>query len=296
VMPVWASVLAAAGWGAIWGSFANVVVHRWPRGESLVRPGSHCPACAHPIRWYDNVPVLSWFVLGARCRDCGAPIAARYPLVEATSALLAAAVWYRLASDAIELDGVLGPGVLGRFLVEFQILWGLMTVSLVDLETLLVPDAVVLPLVALALLGQAVFPEGRLLRHALAAVAGYAVVHLVFVAGWKVLTGREGMGLGDGKILALLGAHLGPAPLPFVLVAAACQGLVYVVVVMVFLRRSPTPVGADEPPAEHVREIKVPFGPFLALAAIEAVFLAPLIAPHVADLPMLRVFFLAWSS
>jgi leader peptidase (prepilin peptidase)/N-methyltransferase len=293
-MPVWATVLGAVGWGAIWGSFANVVVYRWPRGESLVRPGSHCPACGHPIRWYDNIPVLSWFLLGARCRDCRGPISSRYALVEATSALLAAAVWYRLALDSIDTQGAIAPGTMGRFLVEFQVLWGLLTVSLVDLETLLVPDIIVLPLVVLALLGQAVFPEGRLLRNTLAAAAGYLVVLLVFVLGWKLLTGREGMGLGDGKILALLGAHLGPAAIPFALVAGAVQGLIYVIVVMVVLRRSPTPAGAGEPSASRVRDIKVPFGPFLAVSAIEAVFLAPLIAPHVVDIPGIRVLFLAW--
>lgn len=294
MIPLWATSLGAVAWGAIWGSFANVVVYRWPREQSLVRPGSRCPACGHPIRWYDNIPVLSWFVLGAKCRDCRAPISSRYPLVEATSALLAAAVWYRLANDALAYQWVVGPDTLGRFLIEFQVLWGLMTVSLVDLETLLVPDVIVLPLVGLALLGQLVFPEGRPLRNAIAAAAGYVVVHGVFVFGWRKLTGREGMGLGDGKILALLGAQLGPGVLPFALVGGAVQGLVYVLVVMVFLRRTPTPEGSGEAPASGWRDTKVPFGPFLALAAIEAVFLAPLVAPHVADLPILRVLFLPW--
>ena len=293
-MPLWATVLVAVWWGAIWGSFANVVVYRWPRGESLVRPGSRCPRCGHAIRWFDNIPVLSWFVLGARCRDCDETIASRYPLVEATSALLAGAVWYRLAMEALASQGVVDPATIGRFLVEFQVLWGLMTVSLVDLETLLVPDVIVLPLVVLALVGQASFPEGHLLHNSIAAVAGYLVVALLFVLGWKLLTGRAGMGLGDGKILALLGAHLGPFAIPFALVAGAVQGLIYVLVVMVFLRRSPTPPGSGEAPASGWRQVKVPFGPFLALSAIEAVFLAPLLAPHVADLPVIRVLFVGW--
>ena len=178
--------------------------------------------------------------------------------------------------------------------MEFHVVWGLLTVSLVDLEMLLVPDVIVLPLVVLALAGQALLPEGRLLRNAIAAAAGYAVVHVVFVFGWRLLTGRRGMGLGDGKILALIGAHLGPAVLPFILVTGAVQGLLYVLVVMVVLGKSPTPPGAEEPPPERVRETKVPFGPFLALAAVEAVFLAPLVAPLVAEVRVLRVFFLAW--
>ena len=293
-MPLWLISLAAVAWGAIWGSFANVVVHRWPRGQSLVRPGSRCPACGHDIRWYDNIPLLSWLLLGARCRDCGAGIALRYPLVEAASALLAGAVWYKLASDALLLEGRFDPSLLGRFLVEFQVLWGLMVVALVDLETLLVPDVIVLPLTALALLGQWMFPGGALLRNAVAAAAGYLVVHLVFVTGWRLLTGREGMGLGDGKILALLGAQYGPLILPLVLVLAAVQGLIYVAVVLGLLRRSPTPSGADEPPARSVREIKVPFGPFLALGAIEAAFFAPLVAVHAADWPLLRTLFAGW--
>jgi leader peptidase (prepilin peptidase) / N-methyltransferase len=294
VIPPWATVLFAVWWGAIWGSFANVLVWRWPRGESLVRPGSHCPRCGHAIRWYDNIPVLSWFVLGARCRDCDASISGRYPLVEATSALLGGVVWYRLAGDALAAQGVVDPATIGRFLIEFQVLWGLMAISLVDLETLLVPDVVVLPLVALALVGQATFPEGHLLRNSIAALAGYAVVALLFSVGWKALTGHEGMGLGDGKILALLGAHLGPFAIPFALVAGAVQGLVYVLVVMVFLRGNPTPAGSGEEPADGWRQVKVPFGPFLALSAIEAVFLAPLIAPLVVDIPVLRVLFIGW--
>ncbi|MBN1774259.1 MAG: prepilin peptidase [Deltaproteobacteria bacterium] len=293
-MPLWLISLGAVAWGAIWGSFANVVVHRWPRGLSLARPGSRCPACGHPIRWYDNVPLLSWLLLGARCRDCGAGISMRYPLVEATSALLAGAVWYKLASDALLLDGRFDPSLMGRFLVEFQVLWGLMVVALVDLETLLVPDVIVLPLTALALLGQWMLPGGELLRHALAAAAGYLLVYLLFVLGWRLLTGREGMGLGDGKILALLGAQFGPLALPLVLVLAAVQGLVYVAVVMGLLGRSPTPPGADEPPARSVREVKVPFGPFLALGAIEAALLAPLAAVYVADWPLLHALFAGW--
>jgi leader peptidase (prepilin peptidase)/N-methyltransferase len=216
--------------------------------------------------------------------------------VEATSALLAAAVWYRLAALALAETGVAGPETIGRFLVEYQVVWGLMVVSLVDLETLLVPDVIVVPLIVLALIGQALFPEGRLLRNAVAAAAGYAVVQLLFVSGWRRLSGREGMGLGDGKILALLGAHLGPLILPFALVAGAIQGLIYVFVVMAVLRRTPTPEGSGEAPAESVRLTKVPFGPFLALSAIEALFLGPLVAPHVTDVPVLRVLFAAWQA
>lgn len=293
-MPLWLVSLGTVAWGAVWGSFANVVLHRWPRGLSLARPGSHCPACGHPIRWYDNIPLLSWLLLGARCRDCGAGIAIRYPLVEATSALLAAAVWHKLASHALLIEGRFHPSLLGPFLVEFQVLWGLMVVALVDLETLLVPDVIVLPLTVLALLGQWLFPDGEPLRNLAAAAAGYLVVWLLFVHGWRRLTGREGMGLGDGKILALLGAQYGPWSLPLVLVLAALQGLVYVAVMMGLLRRSPTPAGAGEPPARTVREVKVPFGPFLALATIEAAFLAPLAAASVGDWPLLRTLLAGW--
>jgi len=293
-MPLWLVSLGTVAWGAVWGSFANVVLHRWPRGLSLARPGSHCPACGHPIRWYDNLPLLSWLLLGARCRDCGAGIAVRYPLVEATSALLAAAVWHKLASHALLVEGRFHPALLGPFLVEFQVLWGLMVVALVDLETLLVPDVIVVPLTVLALLGQWLFPDGEPLRNLAAAAAGYLAVSLLFVHGWRRLTGREGMGLGDGKILALLGAQYGPWALPLVLVLAALQGLVYVAVVMGLLGRSPTPPGADEPPARSVREVKVPFGPFLALATIEAAFLAPLAAASVGDWPVLRTLLAGW--
>jgi len=293
VIPFWATTLVAFGWGAVWGSFGNVVLYRWPREMSLARPGSRCPACGHPIRWYDNVPIVSQLILGSRCRDCGAPFSIRYAVVEAASALIAVAVWYRLASAAIDEFGAVDPTTLGRFLVEFQVLWGLAIISAVDLETLLVPDVIVLPLIVLALAGQFVLEGGHPWHHLAAAVFGYLLVFLLFSFGWRKLTGREGMGLGDGKILALLGAHLGPQSIPFVLVAAAVQGLIYVLAVTLAGGRL-TPEGADEPPAPSLRETKVPFGPFLALAAIEAVFWAPAIAPRVADLPILSVLFGAW--
>ncbi len=290
MIPAWTATIGALAWGAVWGSFGNVLVHRWPRGESLVRPGSRCPACGVAIRWYDNVPVLSYLALGGRCRDCGAVISLRYPLMEATCAALAVGVWYRLASAALADIGAIDPATIGRFLIEFQVLWGLVVVSLVDFETLLVPDVVVVPLAGLAMAGQFLFEDGRPWLHLGTAAVGYLMVRVVFVAGWKALTGREGMGMGDGKILALLGAHLGPGPLPFVLVAGSIQGLLYVLAT-VASGRSPTPAGAGEPPASSLRETKIPFGPFLALAAIEAVFLAPIAAPWVADTPGLRVLF-----
>ena len=117
-------------------------------------------------------------------------------------------------------------------------------------------------------------------------------MHVVFVLGWRSLTGREGWAWGR-KILALIGAHLGPAVLPFILVTGAVQGLLYVLVVMVVLGKSPTPPGGRGAAPERVRETKVPFGPFLALAAVEAVSRAA-VAPLVADVRVLRVFFLAW--
>jgi len=136
-IPEWYFSLSMALFGLLFGSFANVVIWRFPRGESVVRPGSHCPRCDAPIAWYDNIPVLAWLVLRGRCRQCSEPISARYPLVEAASGalfLLAALVW--------------GPSA--RALFGAALFWFLLTLSLIDLEHMRLPN----PLVgALALLG-----------------------------------------------------------------------------------------------------------------------------------------------
>ena len=184
--------------GLVIGSFLNVVVWRVPRGESLVRPPSHCPRCEHPIRPWDNVPLVSWLVLRGRCRDCGAPIAARYPLVE-----LGTGVLFTLTAWFTGLSWVL-PALL--FLGALSV-----ALALIDLDVHRLPDSLVLPAypVALALLALAsanpggTADWGALLR-ALAGGGALLVVYLLMVVVYPA-----GMGLGDVKLAGVLGLYLG---------------------------------------------------------------------------------------
>ncbi len=181
--------------GLVVGSFLNVVAWRLPRGESLLRPGSHCPACDAPVRPRDNVPVLSWLVLRGRCRDCGAPIRRRYPAVELLTAVVFAAVAVKLGTDAA--------------LPAFLFLAGVgIALALIDLDVHRLPDALTLPsyAVGVLLLGAAAVFQGSatpLLRGLLGMAALFALYFLLALAY------PAGMGFGDVKLAGVLGLYLG---------------------------------------------------------------------------------------
>jgi leader peptidase (prepilin peptidase)/N-methyltransferase len=237
-MPV--ALLPAAAFGLIIGSFLNVVAYRLPRGESLARPGSHCPACDAPVRPYDNIPLLSWLLLRGRCRACSAPIARRYPIVEAVTAALFAAVAVVHAHDTTML-------VLGIVLVAF-----LVPIALIDADHRLIPNRLTLPAAALGIvLGTALDPGGELERL----VAGVAAGALLAVPS---LLHPKGMGMGDAKLVAVLGLYLGAAIVPAFFVAFVA-GTVVGLGIMV---RKGLSAG---------RKTAVPFGPFLALGAVVGV-------------------------
>jgi leader peptidase (prepilin peptidase) / N-methyltransferase len=236
-MPVLALPAGAAlVLGLLIGSFLNVVAWRLPRGESLVRPRSKCPACGVQLGALDNVPLLSWLVLRGRCRRCGDPISARYPIVEAATAALYVAVV--LAADGTrEL-------VLGLLLVTF-----LVPIALIDLDHRRIPNVLTGPaalaaLVAIALLEPAFLPE--------ALVAGAAAGGFFLLAA---VLHPKGMGMGDVKLAGVLGLYLGRAVAPSLLIALAAGVLVGAAII------------ARKGAAEG-RRTAVPFGPFLALGAV----------------------------
>lgn len=239
-MPV--PAIAAAGlFGLIVGSFLNVVAHRLPQGGSLVKPRSACPHCATPVRPYDNVPVLSWLLLRGRCRDCGAPIGVRYPLVEAGTALLWLAVVAAHHGDTTKL-------VLGLVLVTF-----LVPLALIDFDHKILPNRITGPaaLVGLAL-GFALDPAGEPERLLAAAIAGGSI-------GLVALLMPQGMGMGDAKLLGVMGLYLGAAVAPAALIALVSGTLVGIVIVA----RLGVSAG---------RKTAVPFGVFLAFGAVLAIF------------------------
>ena len=232
--------MLAAVIGAVFGSFLNVVAYRLPRGESLSRPRSRCPGCLTPVRPYDNVPVLSWLLLRGRCRACREPISARYPLVEAGTGLLCALVVLAKGPDE--------DALLGLVLVLL-----LVPVALIDLDHRIIPNRLMLigAIAAPALVALAQ-PEA-LLEHAIAAVAagGFFLV--------AVLAYPRGMGEGDVKLAFVLGLFLGRDVGPAMFVALIAGTLVGAAVI------------ARKGMAEG-RKTAVPFGPFLALGAVVALF------------------------
>jgi leader peptidase (prepilin peptidase) / N-methyltransferase len=237
-------VLAAVG-GLLVGSFLNVVAWRLPRGESLLAPGSHCPGCGRPVRPYDNVPVLSWLALRGRCRDCRARISARYPLVEALTAALAAGVALR-GGGAREL-------LLGLALVAL-----LVPIALIDFDHRIVPNRLTaLGAVAALAIGIAADLDGVPQQ----AIAGVAAGGFLLLAA---LARPGGMGMGDVKLAGMLGLFLGrevAVALFVALVAGSLAGAV------VMARRG---VGEG-------RKTAIPFGPFLALGGCVALFAGPAI-------------------
>lgn len=247
-------VVFVAVLGLVVGSFLNVVIWRVPRGESIVRPRSHCPGCATPIRPRDEVPVLSWLLLRGRCRDCAVRISSRYPLVElATMALFAA-----MALRFIDADGAAeGARVLPAFLYLAAI--GI-ALALIDIDVKRLPDAITLPSYPLAfvlLAGASVLGAGGvpLLRAAIGALIMFAV----YFALWFAVPG--GMGFGDVKLAGVLGLHLawlGWDILAVGLLAGWLFGGAFGVV-MIASRRGG-------------RKTKVPFGPFMIAGALAAVF------------------------
>ena len=244
------------------GSFLNVVIHRLPimmerdwRAEyrdyfdedesistneryNLMVPRSACPHCGHAITAIENIPLLSWLCLRGRCRECRAPISARYPLVELLTALLSVAIAATLAP---------GWSVLAALLLT----WSLVALTFIDLDKMLLPDQITLPLLWGGLLFNLLGGFVPLVDAVIGAMAGYLVLWSLYWS-FKLLTGKEGMGYGDFKLLAALGAWLGWQALPIILLLSSLVGAV-IGITLIALRK-------------HHQGNPIPFGPYLAIA------------------------------
>ncbi len=231
--------------GAIVGSFANVCILRIPEGESVVAPRSRCPKCRREIAWYDNVPVLSWCLLRGRCRYCGVPISFRYVVVELLTAAAAIALYARV-----------GFGL--EWAVSFLFVTALIVVTFIDLDHRIIPDVVSVPGIAIGfLLSFRGDPGPGPVSSAIGLLTGGGIL-LAVAWGYAALTGREGMGVGDVKLLGMIGAFLGWKAVPFTMLASSLSGSV---VGLTLMWRT----GSDS-------KIAIPFGPFLALGALLYVF------------------------
>ncbi len=258
------ATLVAALFGLLIGSFLNVVIYRLPKmmqrdsdnyvahesGKelphqdtfNLMVPRSACPHCGHHITALENIPVISYLVLGGKCRACKAPISARYPLVEAFTALVSAAlVWH------------LGSGWAGLSALVFG--YALIAMTGIDYDTQLLPDDLTLPLLWLGLLMNINATFVPLQDAVIGAAAGYLVLWAIYWL-FKLATGKEGMGYGDFKLLAALGAWMGWKALPSIILLSSVVGAVVGIALIVVAKRS--------------REKAIPFGPYLAAAGMIA--------------------------
>ena len=248
------------------GSFLNVVIHRLPRilerqwraecaqlsgteppteeRYDLVLPRSRCPACGHAITARENIPLISYFVLRGRCSSCKTRISARYPLVEALAGLLSGYVAWRFGFSAAALGALL-------------FCWAMVALAFIDLDTFYLPDSITLLLLWTGLVFN-VFGVFTDLRSAvIGAAAGYLVLWSVFWL-YKLATGKDGMGYGDFKLLAAIGAWLGWKALPLVILLSSFVGAIIGISLIVFAR--------------HQKQMPIPFGPYLAVAAVVALF------------------------
>ena len=216
-LPPWFLLTYVGVAGAVIGSFLNVVIARLPAGESLMRPRSRCPHCHVMIHWYDNVPVLSWLVLRARCRACRAPISIRYPLIELLMSALALAVFARV-------------GPTWQLLVWLPLAAAMLAITFLDIDHYWVPDVITFPCMVWALAG-ALLPGGIGVTTALLGLAP-ALFLWAFAWAFERVMKREGMGLGDIKLLAVIGLALGPLSALVVLLLGSLQGSVAGLVVL----------------------------------------------------------------
>jgi leader peptidase (prepilin peptidase)/N-methyltransferase len=230
--------------GAAVGSFLNVVIHRLPLGESVVHPRSRCPSCHTMIAWYDNLPILSWLLLRGRCRACGVSISPRYLLVEVFTAMIALALCVRF-------------GLTLTFALYFAFACALLAVAYIDLDHQIIPDRISLPGIVVGLAFSVTGGWPAMTDAFAGALLGGGIL-LAVAWTYERLTGVEGMGGGDVKLLALIGAFLGWRGVLLTLLLGSLLGSAIGVTLM--LAR-----GAD-------RKLAIPFGPFLSLGALATLF------------------------
>ena len=226
------------------GSFLNVCISRLPRGMSIVNPGSRCPQCGTPIRFYDNIPVLSYLLLRAKCRGCGGSISVRYPAVE-------------LLTGAMACGIVLKHGPTIPALIYFLFIAALIVVAIIDLDHRIIPDRISLTGIAAGLVASLVLPEVTWTDSLIGVLAGGGSLFAV-AWGYYLLTGKEGMGGGDIKLLAMIGAFTGWQGVVFTIFAASATGTAVGLVLMASAGKN--------------LKFAVPFGPFLSLGAVVYLF------------------------
>ena len=230
--------------GAIVGSFLNVCIFRLPKEESIIWPGSHCPHCKKPIKFYDNIPLISYLLLGGKCRQCHSSISLQYPLVEGITALSSLIVFMEF-----------GPSL--SYLFYFSFVAALIVITVIDLYHQIIPDVISLPGIGVGLLASLMIPQITFSNSLLGILLGGGSLFLIATV-YQWLFKREGMGGGDVKLLAMIGAFLGWKAVILTILLGSLIGSITGIIVMVSK-------GKDF-------KYAIPFGPFLSLGAVIALF------------------------
>ncbi|NOT24573.1 MAG: prepilin peptidase [Acidobacteria bacterium] len=250
-------VIICALFGLLIGSFLNVCIYRLPQNASVTWPASHCTACRRPLSWYENIPVLSWAVLGGRCRTCRAPISAMYPLVELTTAIVFA-------------GGVMVYGLSALLVVRLVFACALIVLFAIDLRHRILPNVITLPGIAVGFVASWFFPPGWVSSF-FGILAGGGVL-LGIAEAYSRIRGQEGLGMGDVKMLAMIGAFLGWPLMVLTLVIASFTGSIVGVGLMASGRGD--------------MQAALPFGTFLAVGALVAAVAGdPILAWYLAFYP-----------
>ena len=230
--------------GAIVGSFLNVCIIRLPKEESIITPGSHCPHCNHPIMFYDNIPLISYLLLGGKCRYCKRSISAQYPLVEGITAISSFLLFLKY-------------GFSLSYLFYFSFVAALMIITVIDLYHQIIPDVISIPGIGVGLLGALIIPHITFFKSLLGILLGGGSLFVV-ATSYQWLFKREGMGGGDVKLLAMIGAFLGWDAVILTILLSSLIGSITGIIIMVLK-------GKDF-------KYAIPFGPFLSLGAVIALF------------------------
>lgn len=231
--------------GTMVGSFLNVCISRLPTHQSIITPSSHCLSCKQPIAFYDNIPILSFIILRGKCRKCKAPISYQYPLVE-------------LLSGLFSLIFMIKYGLSLNYIVYFTFSAALLTITVIDIKHQIIPDNITLPGIGVGLLISFLVPNLTFLDSLIGTVVGGGSLLLV-AGGYYLFTKKEGMGLGDVKLLAMMGAFLGWRSILFIITVGSFSGALVGITVMLLKKKD--------------RRYAIPFGPFLSLGALSYLLL-----------------------
>lgn len=230
--------------GMVVGSFLNVCICRMPKNESVVSPPSHCPGCSYQIRWYDNIPLVSYLLLRGKCRGCDAHISLQYPLVELLNGILSLCLFLRF-----------GPSP--AFAALFLFCSALVVITFIDIEHQIIPDEISLPGIAVGFILSFVLQGHTWLNSLLGILLGGGSLLLVAYL-YQKLTGKDGMGGGDIKLLAMMGAFLGWKAVPFIIFTSSLVGSLIGVSIMLLQKKD--------------SKFAIPFGPYLAFGAVLYIF------------------------